>query len=33
MFFEWDESKNRSNPLKHKVSFETATLVFDDPHA
>lgn len=29
----WDEKKNRRNRSKHKVSFETATLVFDDPHA
>ncbi len=31
MRFEWDEAKNRSNLAKHKVSFETAKLVFDDP--
>lgn len=31
MIFTWDESKNRSNQSKHKVSFETAQLVFDDP--
>jgi uncharacterized DUF497 family protein len=30
--FEWDENKNRSNYRKHRVIFETATLVFDDPH-
>ena len=29
--FSWDESKNRSNQKKHGVSFEAATLVFDDP--
>jgi uncharacterized DUF497 family protein len=29
--FEWDENKNRSNYRKHRVFFETATLVFDDP--
>lgn len=28
----WDEAKNRSNIRKHGVSFETAQLVFDDPH-
>jgi uncharacterized DUF497 family protein len=31
MRFEWDEDKNRRNLAKHKVSFETARLVFDDP--
>ena len=31
--FEWNETKNRANQLKHGVSFETATLVFDDPFA
>ena len=29
----WDESKARSNRLKHRLSFETAQLVFDDPLA
>jgi uncharacterized protein len=33
MYFEWDEIKNRGNQRKHRVSFETATLVFDDPRA
>jgi len=33
MRFEWDEVKNRRNRGKHKISFESATLVFDDPHA
>ncbi len=28
--FEWDENKNIINQLKHKVSFELATKVFDD---
>ena len=32
MRFDWDEDKNRRNLTKHKVSFETATAVFDDPH-
>jgi hypothetical protein len=32
MRFEWDEGKNRSNWLKHKVSFEVAKSVFEDPH-
>jgi uncharacterized protein len=29
----WDERKNRSNAAKHRISFETAALVFDDPQA
>jgi uncharacterized DUF497 family protein len=33
MQFEWDAVKDRRNQLKHRVSFETATLVFADPHA
>jgi len=33
MRFVWDEQKSRRNLAKHKVSFETATRVFDDPHA
>ncbi|MGA2326166.1 MAG: BrnT family toxin [Bryobacteraceae bacterium] len=33
MRFLWDEAKNRRNRAKHKVSFETARLVFDDPCA
>lgn len=28
----WDEGKARSNLARHKVSFERAKLVFDDPH-
>ena len=32
--FEWDDAKNRDNRKKHAgIAFETATLVFDDPHA
>lgn len=27
----WDEDKNRSNQQKHRVSFEIAQQVFDDP--
>ncbi len=27
----WDDNKNRSNLAKHKVSFEVASHVFDDP--
>jgi uncharacterized protein len=33
MRFEWDEAKNRRNLAKHGLSFETAGLVFEDPHA
>ena len=33
MQFTWDEAKNRLNRAKHRVSFETAIRVFDDPHA
>jgi hypothetical protein len=29
--FEWDEEKNIINKSKHKISFETAAHVFDDP--
>ncbi len=31
MRFSWGELKNRINRRKHRVSFETAVLVFDDP--
>ena len=33
MRFIWDENKNRRNRAKHEISFETASLVFDDPRA
>jgi hypothetical protein len=33
MRFEWDENKNLLNQKKHKLSFATASLVFDDPFA
>ena len=33
MRFVWDAEKNRRNRVKHRVSFETAALVFEDPHA
>ena len=33
MRFEWDERKNSQNRAKHGISFETARLVFEDPHA
>jgi len=29
MGFEWDETKNQANILKHKVSFDEASLIFD----
>ena len=32
MKFEWDENKNSINKEKHKISFETASYVFDDPY-
>lgn len=32
MEFTWDEHKSRINRAKHKISFETARLVFEDPH-
>ena len=31
--FLWDEKKSRLNLAKHKVSFEIAALVFEDPHS
>ncbi len=31
LLFEWDESKARANRRKHKVSFEEAKTVFNDP--
>jgi uncharacterized DUF497 family protein len=34
MLFEWDSEKDRINQSKHDgIAFETAALVFDDPHA
>jgi hypothetical protein len=33
MRFIWEERKSRRNLAKHKVSFGTAMLVFDDPRA
>ena len=33
MRYKWDEDKNESNLEKHGLSFETASLVFDDPNA
>jgi uncharacterized protein len=29
--YAWDERKNRVNKRKHRISFETAISVFDDP--
>ncbi len=31
MIFEWDPQKSKVNLSKHKVSFEEASTVFDDP--
>ena len=33
MRFLWDQNKSRLNLAKHKVSFESAALVFDDPYS
>lgn len=33
MHFVWDGSKASANRKKHKVSFEEAQTVFDDPNA
>lgn len=30
MEFEWDEHKNQFNQLKHGISFEEATQIFED---
>jgi uncharacterized DUF497 family protein len=30
--FEWDDRKNESNRRKHGYSFDTASLIFDDPN-
>jgi len=30
-YFEWDETKAKSNYRKHGISFTMATKVFDDP--
>lgn len=29
--FEWDEAKNKRNQAKHRVWFEEAQTIFDDP--
>lgn len=31
LIFEWDEKKAKANLKKHKVSFEEAKTVFNDP--
>jgi uncharacterized DUF497 family protein len=31
--FEWDRRKSQSNWDKHRVSFDEASTVFDNPHA
>jgi uncharacterized protein len=31
MIFDWDEEKAKNNLIKHGVSFDEATSVFDDP--
>ena len=33
MRFEWDGDKSHRNRIKHRISFETAILVFHDPNA
>ena len=33
MEFEWDRQKNHTNYAKHKINFEFASKVFDDPFA
>jgi uncharacterized DUF497 family protein len=32
MNYEWDRAKNLKNIKKHKVSFEQAAIVFEDPY-
>ena len=32
LLFEWDESKNQTNILKHGIDFDSAILVFNDPN-
>ena len=31
--FEWDDDKARANQIKHGISFDEASTVFDDPLA
>jgi uncharacterized DUF497 family protein len=30
--FEWDADKNRTNREKHRIAFEDASVLFDQPH-
>jgi uncharacterized DUF497 family protein len=32
LIFEWDANKARANIRKHKVSFDEAKTIFDDPY-
>jgi uncharacterized protein len=32
MRIDWDPNKSRTNRRKHGISFETASLVFEDPN-
>jgi len=32
MLISWNENKNKTNIIKHKISFELAQDVFDDPY-
>lgn len=32
MGFEWDEQKNKSNIIKHGISFQEAKEIFKDPN-
>jgi len=32
MKFDWDEVKSRRNLAKHKISFEVAQSIFEDPN-
>lgn len=33
MYFEWDDDKAQRNVQKHRVSFDQAQEIFDDPRA
>jgi uncharacterized DUF497 family protein len=33
MYFQWDDDKAQRNVQKHRVSFEQAQEIFDDPRA
>lgn len=33
LIFEWDDAKDRTNRQKHRISFEVAKGVFNDPEA